>query len=129
MTSPNPLPESVVAFLDAEIFSIPQLEILLLVQAADGAAMSVDRLAQDFYLPASAFEPWLHALAGRGLLRHDADGYRALPPTDPRAQAVADVADCYARRRISVTRQVYAAKDDPARRFADAFRLRKDRKP
>lgn len=128
MTSPPPLPEPVVHFLQEEIFSVPQLEVLLLVHEAGGAPRTAEELARAFYLPASAFEPWLAAFAGRGLLQADQGGYAALPVGHPRSELLSEVADWYRRRRVTVTRQVYEAKEDPARRFADAFRLRKDKK-
>ena len=129
MKEPAPLPEAVVRFLRAEIFSVPQLEVLLLVHGSAGAPRTAGDLAQEFYLPASAFEPWLAAFVARGLLTSDDRGYAALPPDAPHAALLTEVADSYARRRVTVTRQVYATKEDPASRFADAFRLRKDKKP
>lgn len=114
-------------FLDAEIFSVPQLEVLLLVHGAGGRPLSVEDVARDFYLPGTAFGPWLAAFAGRGLLVAEGDCYRALPSEDAKVGLLCEVAETYARRRVTVTRHIYAAKSDPARRFADAFRLRKDK--
>ena len=127
MTSPSPLAPEVVRFLDAEIFSVPQLELLLLVHAAGGRVLSIQDVDGEFYLPAASFSPWLAAFAGRGLLVAGQGGYCALPAGHPSAELLTLVADTYARRRVTVTRHVYAAQDDPARRFADAFRLRKDK--
>lgn len=128
MTSPSPLPDTVVDFLKAEIVSVPQLEILLLVHGGGEASRTPDELAQAFYLPASAIAPWLAAFAERGLITADGTRYAALPPAAPEAALLTEVGDWYSRRRVTVTRQVYEAKDDPARRLADAFRFRKDKK-
>ena len=128
MTEPIPLPTSVTAFLEAEIFSIPQLEVLVLVHEA-GRPMTVEQVAADFYLPASVVGPWLEHYASRGLLTSSGGTYAALPADDERAAAITEVAECYAKRRVTVTRHVYASNEDPVRRFADAFRLRKDKKP
>lgn len=127
MTSPEPLPPAVRAFLDAQIFSVAQLEVLLLVHAAHGGARTLDELARESYLPAGSIRPWLDALVGRGLLEETDDGYRFSPRDETLREDLAQVADCYARRRVSVTRHVYATKEDPAQRFADAFRFRKER--
>ena len=128
MTEPTPLPETVTAFLDAEIFSIPQLEVLLLVHDAE-RTLTVEQVAADFYLPANVVGPWLEHLAARGLLRVSDGKYSAVPQEDARAATITEVAECYAKRRVTVTRHVYASNEDPVRRFADAFRLRKDKKP
>ena len=128
MTAPPPLPDSVTAFLDAEVFSVPQLEVLLLVHGT-AEPRTVDDIAGEFYLPASVIGPWLVDLAGRGLLRATDGRYAGLPEDDPARSRISEVAECYAKRRVSVTRHVYASNEDPVRRFADAFRLRKDKKP
>lgn len=127
MTGPDPLPPDVVAFLDEQIFSVAQLEVLLLVRAADGATVRLDALARESYLPAKSIQPWLDALVGRGLLHSADDGYRFAPADGSLRATLDQVADCYARRRVTLTRHVYTSKEDPAQRFSDAFRFRKDR--
>ena len=129
MTGSSPaLPPEVVAFLDRHIFSVTQLEVLLLVHEAVPQARSVPELSRCAHVPERSLRPWLEAFVERGLLARDgADGYRSadLPPPE---RAVLDaVADCYVRRRVSLSRHVYASSEDPARRFADAFRFRKDK--
>jgi hypothetical protein len=121
------LPPQVVAFLDEHIFSVTQLEVLLMVRELAPGAITVQQLSRAAHLPERSIRPWLDAFVERGLLAHDdPDGYRS-PELDPTRQAVVDaVADCYAKRRVSLSRHVYASREDPARRFADAFRFRKD---
>ena len=128
MTEPPPLPSSVTAFLDAEVFSIPQLEVLLLVHGSENPR-TLEQVAQDFYLPAGVIGPWLDDLVARGLLRSTDGGYAALADEASRSSEIDEVAECYAKRRVTVARHVYASNQDPVRRFADAFRLRKDKKP
>ncbi len=127
MTGAEQLPAVVTRFLDDQIFSVAQLEVLLLVHGAGGEVRSAEDLARESYLPVRSITPWLDALVGRQLLQAVADGYRFAPPDDGIRQVLDEVAACYARRRVSVTRHVYASKADPAQRFADAFRFRKER--
>ena len=127
MTAPEPLPAAVIAFLDEQIFSVAQLEVLLLVRDAGGDVRSADDLARESYLPSRSITPWLDALVGRRLLEAVDGGYRYAPADESLRAALDEVADCYARRRVSVTRHVYTSKEDPAQRFADAFRFRKDK--
>lgn len=127
MTSPSPLPAEVMAFLDAQIFSVAQLEVLLLVHEAAGETLSVAQIAKLSYLPERSILPWLEALAARGILDATGGGFRFSPADESVRQAVSAVAEAYARRRVSVTRHVHASKEDPVQRFADAFRFRKDK--
>ena len=128
MTGADDLPRVVTDFLDEQIFSVAQLEVLLLVHAAGGAVRSAEQLARESYLPVRSITPWLDALVGRRLLEAVEGGYRLTPSEDDDVRHVLDeVAACYAKRRVSVTRHVYASKEDPAQRFADAFRFRKEK--
>ena len=127
MTGAQDLPKVVTDFLDEQIFSVAQLEVLLLVHSAGGAVRSAEQLAAESYLPARSITPWLDALVGRRLLEAVEGGYRFAPPGDDVREVLDEVAECYAKRRVSVTRHVYASKEDPAQRFADAFRFRKEK--
>ena len=127
MTSPEPLPAGVVAFLDEHVFTVSQLEVLLLVHEAGGTVRTSDDLARESYLPARSITPWLDDLVKRGVLQAGEGGYRFAPTDEGIRRALREVSECYARRRVSVTRHVYASKEDPVARFADAFRFRKDR--
>ena len=124
---PDGLPPEVVAFLDAHIFSVTQLEVLLLAREAVGDGYTASELSRTASVPERSLTPWLDGFVDRGLLTRSADG-RYLPvPLDPAPAAVLDaVADCFSRRRVTLSRHVYAS-GDPARRFADAFRFRKDK--
>ena len=127
MTAPAPLPAGVVAFLDAHIFSVSQLETLLLLHEAAGVTRTAEDLSRETHMPARSIAPWLDAFVERGLLEAVDDGYRFAPRDDALRTTVDEVADCYARRRVSLSRHVYASREDPARRFADAFRFRRDK--
>ena len=128
MTGSSPaLPPEVVAFLDEHIFSVTQLEVLLMVHELAPESITVEQLSRSAHLPERSIRPWLDAFVERGLLARDAsDGYRSAE-LEPSTQASLDaVADCYVKRRVSLSRHVYTSREDPARRFADAFRFRKD---
>jgi DNA-binding transcriptional ArsR family regulator len=129
MSSSSPaLPPEVVAFLDQHIFSVTQLEVLLLVQELAPQPCTAAQLSRDAHMPERSLTPWLDAFVDRGLLDRDRSGGYRPAVLEPRAQAVLEaVADCYVRRRVSLSRHVYASNEDPARRFADAFRFRKDK--
>lgn len=122
------LPPEVLQFLDEHIFSVTQLEVLLLVREADAEPRTARELGRQAYLSESAVSPWLEAFVERGLVERDeAGGYRAAPLDDEGEAVLEAVSNCYMRRRVTLSRHVYAVREDPARRFADAFRFRKDK--
>lgn len=122
------LPPEVLQFLDEHIFSVTQLEVLLLVREAGAEPRTAAELGRLAYLSESAVTPWLEAFVERGLVERDeSGGYRAAPLDDGGNAVLEAVSDCYMRRRVTLSRHVYAAREDPARRFADAFRFRKDK--
>jgi hypothetical protein len=121
-----PLPEAVVEFVHAHITSLLQLEALLLVFEGGQRTRSVAQLASEMYVPAAAIASWLEEFANRGFCERVDDGYR-LPDDERVYQLLALVADCYVRRRISLSTLIFSRRDDPKASFADAFRIRKDR--
>jgi hypothetical protein len=122
------LPAEVTAFLDEHIFSVTQLEVLLLACEATPAGYSAHELSRLARVPERSLTPWLDAFVERELLTRSGDGRYGPAELEPeRAATLAAVADCFARRRVTLSRHVYASGEDPALRFADAFRFRKDK--
>lgn len=123
----SPLPPRVEAFLSEQIFSASQLDVLLLVRAADGQPRTVGDVSRELRLPVGSIAPWLDAFVSRGLLVREDEQYR-YAPADPASEGdMAQVAEAYARRRVSVTRHIHSSGQDPLMRFADAFRLRREK--
>lgn len=123
------LPPDVVAFLDAHIFSVTQLEVLLLAREAVAGGCTAAELSRAARIPERSLTPWLDAFVQRGLLARTADGRYGPASLEAEPAATMDaVADAFARRRVTLSRHVYASREDPAQRFADAFRFRKDDK-
>ena len=121
------LPPDVVAFLDEHIFSVTQLEVLLLACEATGEGYTADELSRLARVPERSLTPWLDAFVERDLLTCTDGRYGPADLEPERAATLAAVADCFARRRVTLSRHVYASGEDPALRFADAFRFRKDK--
>ena len=122
------LPPEVVAFLDEHIFSVTQLEVLLLACEATPEGYTAEQLSRLARVPERSLTPWLDAFVERRLLTCSDDGRYGPAELEADEAAVLDaVADCFARRRVTLSRHVYASGEDPAQRFADAFRFRKDK--
>ncbi len=77
-------------------------------------------------MPASALTGWLDGFVSTGFCERVGDEY-CLPDSQDVYELLAEVADCYVRRRISVSRLVFGATARDARAaFSDAFRIQKD---
>ena len=108
-----------------------QLEVLLLLAGQPGRAWSAPDLAQQLRIDAAWVEGELRGMAGRGLAAVSEGPppaqFRYEPRSPEQAAAVAELAQAYADRRVTVIGLIYSKPVDKLRSFADAFRIRKDR--
>ena len=123
----RPLPPRVVEFVARNITSLLQLEALLLVFEGGRRTRSAEQLAAEMYVPAGAMAGWLDEFVASGFCER-VDGDYRLPESEQVYELLSEVAECYLRRRISVSRLVFGASARDARAaFSDAFRIQKDR--
>jgi hypothetical protein len=126
----EPIPEDVRRFLDANIESIDQLEVLRVLGEDPAREWQAAALAAAVQAPPESMAGHLAALAGRGLLAAETRGTelvcRYKPATPEIAAILTRVLQVYRERPVTVIKLVYARAADPLRAFADAFRLRKE---
>jgi hypothetical protein len=124
-------PEDVRRFLRANIASVAQLELLLLLRSAADQACSIADLSRILCMTPEMCLLQLADLQGRGLVAADeAAGERTFqfkPQSGELAAAVKALQDIYATRRVSVITAIYSEPTDRVRTFADAFKLRKEK--
>ena len=127
---PDPFPEDVCRFLDSNIESIDQLEILRVLGEGPDREWTAAALAEEIQGPPAGMAAHLAALGGRGLVAAESRGGEAVcryAPATPQVDAmVKRLLQCYRERPVSMIKLVYARAADPLRAFADAFRLRKE---
>ena len=124
MSANELIPQDVTDFLLKSITSIAELEALLLMRRETGS-WSAETLAQRLYVPPAEAERVLRDLKSLGFIVEVEQGYRygcSTPELDRLAERTAEI---YARQLIPVTKLVHDH-GRRIRRFADAFRLRKD---
>lgn len=124
MSASELIPQDVGDFLLKTIASIAELEALLLMRR-EMVSWSAETLAQRLYVPPAEAELVLRALMNLGFVVQDEKGYRyecAVPELDRMVERTAEV---YARQLIPVTKLIHDH-GRRIRRFADAFRLRRD---
>lgn len=129
----NGLPDDVRRFLEDNITSVAQLEVLLLLREDRQREWSVDEVSRALYAGTSGMADQLNDLVAKDLaylvqvpdagarFRYRPEGEGALDIL------VAQLADYYKQRRVSVISLIYADPLKKARSFADAFRIRKEK--
>lgn len=125
----NDLPDDVRRFLTANIGSVAQLEVLLLLRSSRDQAWSAAEVSRALYTASEMMSAQLADLQAKGLLEISESAeprYRYLPRVEGLDNVVSRLADLYKQRRVAVISLMYAEPADKARSFADAFRIRKE---
>ena len=125
------IPNHVRAFVTEHVDSVLQLELLLLLRSDAGRRWSAAELAQELRIDAAWAAGQLDELCRHGLLHcepADRPTYRFAPKSPDLDRTVADLAEAYAHRRVTVIGLIFSKPIEKLRTFADAFRIRKDDK-
>jgi hypothetical protein len=121
------LPKEVAALVARHIHSAAQLETLLALHLENEDWWTAERLGKRLGLPAWSARERLEDLASRGFLEvktAEDVAFRYAPMSAETAAAVSSLARIYYQRPAGVLSLIHAARPDPVRAFADAFRLK-----
>lgn len=121
------LPENVESFLARYIWSVDQLDLLVLLFNSPQTEWSVAAASQMLHCPEPVAQTALDRLCADGFLSVRATPtkvYRYTPIDGALGQSTQEMVDAYRERPVSVIRRVYEQKADPLRVFADAFKLK-----
>lgn len=121
----DPIPVEVRDFLIRCIASVAQLEALLLLRTTPQQTWNVPDVARRLYVEESEAAKLLRALVGSELAVSDGSFFRYQPRDCEMLDMVDRLAETYARSLVPVTRLIHE-RDIAIRKFADAFKLRKD---
>jgi DNA-binding MarR family transcriptional regulator len=126
----EPLPEEVKKFMEANIDSVDQLEILRVLGEDPHKEWSAPDLAREVQTQPDTIDAHLAALRSRGLLiteTRQADLLCRYGPDSPEREAILTrLLQVYRERPVSMIKLVYARARDPLKTFAEAFRLKKE---
>jgi DNA-binding MarR family transcriptional regulator len=126
----EPLPEEVKEFMEANIDSVDQLEILRVLGEDPHKEWRAPDLAREVQTQPDAIGPHLAALRSRGLLVTETRGtdlFCRYGPVSPEREAILTrLLQVYRERPVTMIKLVYARAKDPLKTFADAFRLKKE---
>jgi hypothetical protein len=124
------IPDDVRRFVLTSIPSIPYLELALLFRRDRAATWSPAAVAKVLYISEANAAELLVALAGAGIIAPQAgveNGYVYAPRGPELDDALARLDECYRRDIIGITELVHDTTQRSAHRFAEAFKLRKDK--
>lgn len=131
MATPDDIQADVRSFIAEQIDSVAQLELLLLLHGDATKTWSAAEAALKLCTAAEMTATLLAELTQRGLLTVVGAPelrYSYAPRTKQLAQLVSALAQLYHERRVTVITLIYAQPVDKLRSFADAFRIRQDKK-
>jgi sugar-specific transcriptional regulator TrmB len=118
-------PAEVRRFIAAEIESVGQLEVLLLLRGVADKSWTADEVARALVMQTPSVASWLEKLAGRGLVTVAGDTYRFAPPTAEVERTIDRLAESYAKYRVAVIGVIFSKPSEGVTRFSEAFRIRR----
>ena len=116
-------------FIDRNIESIVQLEMLLLLRQDPNRGWDADQIAKSLYIPAEMSGALIADLSRRGFVKPlaAAEAKYSYQPADAEADLlIGQLAKFYEERRVAVVSLIYSKPVNKVQTFADAFRLRKE---
>lgn len=124
------LPDDIRRFIAANIASVAQLEVLLLLRGEREREWTADEVSRALYAAASGMAEQLNDLEAKGLVlvtQSPEARFRYQPRDEELDAVVGRMADLYKERRVAVISLIYSEPVDKARSFAEAFRIRKEK--
>jgi hypothetical protein len=119
------VPNDVVRFIAAEIESVGQLEVLLLLRGAPDKQWTPQEVARALVSQVESVGDWLDRMAGSGLLLAVDGTYRYAPATAEVERTVDALAESFAKYRVAVIGLIFSKPSEGVRSFSDAFNLRR----
>lgn len=124
--SSDAIPKATQRFLEANIRSVTQLEILLLLRRHD-RAWGVEEVARELRSSTEIVRRHLEQLEAKDLLRDQGATYRYDASNREQDSLLKNLSDLYQSHRSRIIDLIYAEKVPAMRAFADAFKIKKDK--
>lgn len=125
MPPPVPIDDEVTRFILANIPSVSYLEAALLFRREPGDR-TVDEAARALYISTREASEILAALCVARVLSKTGERFRYAPPDDPLSRMLDRLEHAYATDLVGITNLIHDKTHRNARRFADAFKIRKE---
>jgi DNA-binding IclR family transcriptional regulator len=113
MTRSGRIPDAIRRFVQQHLFSVAELEALLLVRSAPQQAWQARELADRLYIGEAHARLVLDALHRHGLMACRDEGFHFRPSSDALRGDVDALADAYPRLLIPIAELIHAASRSP----------------
>jgi DNA-binding IclR family transcriptional regulator len=122
------LPTSVQQFLSKYVRSLEQLEVLLLLRNSPNRSWTSAEVYEVVRSSRASVEERLESFVQLGFLAKENGPPTTFryAPTESLGAAVDETASAYQKWRVRVIEAIFTPVVDPAQRFADAFKVRKE---
>jgi hypothetical protein len=127
--SSEEFPADVERFINEQVNSVAQLEILLLLRSDSARQWTTSDVAGALRTTPETAAEQLATLRNQELAAQQDDAgqvYRYAPSSEELRQLIDRLAAIYEERRVTVITMIYSKPVSKVRTFADAFRLRKE---
>ena len=126
--SRDEIPRHVRDFIARNLTAVEELDVLLLLRAVPDKDWTLEDVRRALTTSVESAELRAEHLVRAGLVRRSEEGssYRYAPRDSETARTIDDLAEAYAKRRVSVIGLIFAGPSDSVRSFSDAFRLREE---
>lgn len=124
--SSDAIPEPTRRFLEENIRSVTQLEILLLLRRQTHS-WSVEEVARELRNSTDIVRRHMQQLHSKDLLQTQDGHYRYGAANSARDSVIKNLADLYQTHRSRIIDLIYADKVPAMQAFADAFKIKKDK--
>jgi DNA-binding MarR family transcriptional regulator len=126
----EPLPDEIRQFMEANVDSLDQLEILRVLGESPERACTTAELARAAQCPPGAAIAHVNALQARGLVSCTTNGNELVAQYGPRTpeleKLLRQLLQLYRERPVTMIKLAYARARGALQDFADAFRIRKE---
>lgn len=119
------VPANVERFIRAEVESVEQLEVLLLLRGAADKRWTPDEVARALVSRTESAATWLEGMEQSGLLRTIDGSYQYAPPTPEVERTIDALAESFAKYRVSVISLIFSKPSERVKIFSDAFRIKR----
>ena len=122
--------EELEKFIAAEISTLEQLEILLLLSGNPHKWWTASGVYDVIKSSVQSVEVRLNEMAERGILRREVDSevrFQFGPANDDVWRITSELREAYKERSVKVVQAIYSNPPDAVQEFARAFRVRKDK--
>jgi hypothetical protein len=120
------IPGDVRQFIERNIESLAQLELLLLLHNDKSRLWDAAELSKLMGFSTAMTTGLLRDLTSRGFAMVTGEKYRYGVADSATEHSIATLSETYRTRRVAVTTEIYSRPNKQLKSFADAFRVRKE---